>query len=153
LNFCFWSYLYSLTPFHNCFNSSIKGFSITFMHGPGWSRPGMMRHRNIYSYFMQIVGGRLYGIAKACQHEYDVADELYSINPSVANPMQTFLASLVMSGSKLSRAFHASLSDVYTITWSFSRTPSLCHLMCQAVFFEMNNRFIQGVRGMYRSCL
>jgi hypothetical protein len=40
---------------------------------PGWSRPGMMRHRNIYSYFMQREGGRLYGIAKMDQQDYDVA--------------------------------------------------------------------------------
>jgi hypothetical protein len=32
----------------------------------------MMGHRNIYSYFMQREGGRLYGIAKMGQQEYDV---------------------------------------------------------------------------------
>jgi hypothetical protein len=68
-------------------------------------------------------------------------------------PMRTFRASLAKSGSKSSRAFHASLSDGCTITWSFSRTPYLCHLMCLAVFFEINNYFIWDVRGMYRSCL
>jgi hypothetical protein len=31
---------------------------------------------NIYSYFMQRAGGRLYGIAKMGQHEYDATDEL-----------------------------------------------------------------------------
>jgi hypothetical protein len=35
-----------------------------------------MRHRNIYSYFMQIVGVRLYGIAKMDQYEYNATDEL-----------------------------------------------------------------------------
>jgi hypothetical protein len=90
----------------------------------------------------------LYGIAKIGQHEYDDALVLYDENPSIANPMSTFHASLVKFGSKSSRAFHASLSDRCTITWSFSRTPSLCHLICLAVFFEINNYFIQGVRGM-----
>jgi hypothetical protein len=40
------------------------------------SGPDMMRHRNIYSYFMQRAGGRLYEIAKTGQHEYDAADKL-----------------------------------------------------------------------------
>jgi hypothetical protein len=113
----------------------------------------MMRHRNIYSYFMQRAGDRLYEIAKTDQHEYDAVDELYDMNPFVTNPMRTFLTSLMKSGSKLSRVFHASLSDGCTITWSFSCTPSLCHLMCLAVLFEMNNGFIRGVRGMYQRCL
>jgi hypothetical protein len=46
-----------------------------------------MRHRNIYLYFMQKVGERLYEIAKMGQHEYDAADELYNMKPSIANPM------------------------------------------------------------------
>jgi hypothetical protein len=55
----------------------------------------MMRHRNIYSYFMQREGGRLYEIAKTGQQGYDAALVLYGENPSVANPMRTFRASLV----------------------------------------------------------
>jgi hypothetical protein len=148
LNFCFWSWSCPSTPSHNYFNSSIKGFNITLMRVPGWFGSGMMRHRNIYSYFMQREGERLYGIAKMGQQEYDVALILYGRNPSVAIPMCTFHASLVNSASKSSRAFHASLSDGCTITWSFSRTPSLCHLMCLADFFERNNSFIRGIRGM-----
>jgi hypothetical protein len=54
----------------------------------------MMRHRNMYSYFMQRASGRFYGIAKIGQQEYNVALILYSENPSVANPMHTFHASL-----------------------------------------------------------
>jgi hypothetical protein len=46
------------------------------MHGPMWSGLGMMTHMNIYSYFMQRVGGTLYRIAMIGQHEYDAADEL-----------------------------------------------------------------------------
>jgi hypothetical protein len=105
----------------------------------------MMRHKNIYSCFIHRAGGRLYGIAKIGQQEYDYALILYSENPSVANPMRTFHASLAKSGSKTSRAFHASLSDGCTITWSFSRTPSLCHLIFLDVFFEINKHFIRGV--------
>jgi hypothetical protein len=86
------------------------------MRDPGLSGSGMMRHRNIYSYFIQRAGGILYGIAKACQHEYDDALILYSENQSVANPMRTFHASLAKFGSKSSRAFHALLSDECTIT-------------------------------------
>jgi hypothetical protein len=26
---------------------------------PGWSRPGMMKHKNIYSYFMQREGEKV----------------------------------------------------------------------------------------------
>jgi hypothetical protein len=89
----------------------------------------------------------LYGIGKMGQQEYDDALVLYGVNPYVANPMHTFYASMVKSGSKSSRAFHASLSNGCTIT-SFSRTPSLCYLMCLAVFFEINNSFIRCVRGM-----
>jgi hypothetical protein len=77
------------TPSHNYFNSSIKGFNITLMFVPGWSGPGMMRHMNLYSYFMQRAGGRLYGIAKTCQQEYDAALVLYGQNPSIANPMRS----------------------------------------------------------------
>jgi hypothetical protein len=140
--------MYASTPSHNYFNSSIKGFNIALMRVPRWSRLGMMRHRNIYSYIIQREGGRLYEIAKTCQQEYDAALILYGMNPSIANPMWTFCTSLAKSVSKSSRAFHALLSDKCTITWSFSRTPSLCHLMCLAVFFERNNYFIRGVRGI-----
>jgi hypothetical protein len=123
------------------------------MHGPWWFRSGTMRHRNIYLYFMQKVGERLYEIAKMGQHEYDAADELYNMKPSIANPMWIFLASLAKSVSKLSRAFHASLLDECNIIWSFSCTPYLCHLMCLVVFFEINKHFIRGVRHMHWSCL
>jgi hypothetical protein len=41
-----------------------QGFQhITLSFGLGWSGPGMMRQRNINSYFIQREGGRLYGIA------------------------------------------------------------------------------------------
>jgi hypothetical protein len=62
-----------LTPSLNCFNSSIKSFNITLMHVLGWSGPGTMRHKNIYSYFMKREGGRLYRIAKMSQQEYATA--------------------------------------------------------------------------------
>jgi hypothetical protein len=52
-------------------NSSNKGFNITLRHVLGWSRLGMMKHRYIYSYFMQREGGRLYERAKTDQQEYD----------------------------------------------------------------------------------
>jgi hypothetical protein len=55
----------------------------------------MMRHKNIYSYFIKRIGGRLYGIAKTGQQEYDDALVLYGMNPSITNPMRTFRASLV----------------------------------------------------------
>jgi hypothetical protein len=44
------------------------------------------------------------------QQEYDAAFVLKGVNPSVANLIRIFLASLANSGSKSSRAFHASLS-------------------------------------------
>ena len=34
---------------------------------------GMIKQRNINSYFIQREGGRLYGITKTGQHEYDDA--------------------------------------------------------------------------------
>jgi hypothetical protein len=70
----------------------------------------MMRHWNIYSYFIQREGGRLYGIVKTGQQDYDATLILWGENPPIANPMCTFLASLAKSTSKSSRAFHASLS-------------------------------------------
>jgi hypothetical protein len=76
----------------------------------------MMRHMNIYSYFMEREGGRLYAIAKMGQQEYDTTLILYDDNPSVTNPMLTIYASLAKSTSKSSRAFHALLSDGCTTT-------------------------------------
>jgi hypothetical protein len=76
----------------------------------------MMKDGNIYSYFIQRSCVRLYEIAKIGQQEYDDALVLYGVNPSVANPMRTFHASLAKSGSKSSRVFHALLSDRCTIT-------------------------------------
>jgi hypothetical protein len=99
------------------------------MHVPGRSGPSMMRHRNIYSYFMQREGGRLYGIAKTGQQEYDATLILYGENPSVAIPMRTFHASLAKSMSKSSRAFHASLSDTYPVTQSPITTSLLSILI------------------------
>jgi hypothetical protein len=61
----------------------------------------------------------LYGIVKTGQQEYDAALILYGENPSIANSIRTFCASLVKFVSKSSRAFHATLSDGCTITWSF----------------------------------
>jgi hypothetical protein len=81
---------------------------------PGWSGLGMMKRRNIYSYFMQRKDERLYEIAKIDQKEYDTTLVLYSENPFVVNPMRTFYASLVKSASKSSTAFHASLLDECT---------------------------------------
>jgi hypothetical protein len=83
------------------------------------------------SYFMQREGDRLYGTIKTSQQEYGAEFVLNGSKPSVTNLMQTFLASLVKSASKLSSAFHSSLSDGCTITLSFSHTPSLCHLTLQ----------------------
>jgi hypothetical protein len=57
------------------------------MRGLEWSGLGTMRHGNIYSYFMQRAGERLYEIVKIGQHEYDAADELYGVIPSITNPM------------------------------------------------------------------
>jgi hypothetical protein len=112
-----------------CFDSFPQLFQL--MHVLGWFGLGMMRHKNIDSYFMQREGGSLYRIAKTSQQEYDAA-----------NPMRTLCANLAKSASKSSRAFHNSLSDGCTITWSFSHTSSLCHLICLAVFFERKNHFI-----------
>jgi hypothetical protein len=102
---------------------------------------------------MQRASGRLYGMAMKGQHEYDASVILKGVKPSVAKPIRTFLASLAKSGSKLSRAFHASPSDGCTINPSYLSIQSLCHLMCIAVFLERNKCFTLGVRGMYRSCL
>lgn len=52
------------TPSHIYFNLSMNGFNIILSCGLGWFGPGMMRHRNINSYFIQTEGGRLYGIVK-----------------------------------------------------------------------------------------
>jgi hypothetical protein len=76
----------------------------------------MMRHRNIYSYFVQREGEMLYIIAKTSQQEYDAALVLDGVNPSMVNPMHTFRASLTKSASKSSRVFHVSVSDGCTIT-------------------------------------
>jgi hypothetical protein len=97
---------------------------------------------------MQRYGGRLYGIANTGQQEYDDAVILKGEKPSVSKPSRTFLASLAKFGSKSSKAFHASVSDGCTINFGFARTLSLCHLMCLAVFFDKNNRFNRGIRGM-----
>src|SRR5687767_10316103 len=97
---------------------------------------------------MQRAGGRLYGTAKTGQHEYDVAVRLNGEKPSVAKPKRTFRTSSAKLESKASSAFHASVSAGCTMTFGFSRTPSLCHLMCLAVFLEMNKRFNRGMRGM-----
>jgi hypothetical protein len=61
------------------------------------------------SNYIQRDGDRLYGIAKASQQEYGVELVLNGSKPSVANPKQTFLASLAKSASNLLSTFHASL--------------------------------------------
>jgi hypothetical protein len=99
------------------------------------------------SNFIQRDGGRLYGKAQMGQQEYDVEFVLNGLKPSVANPKQTFLASLAKSASNLSSTFHASPSEGCPMTLSFSRMSSLCHLMCLTVLLEINNHFKQGVIG------
>jgi hypothetical protein len=73
LNICFLKTSYASTPFQSSFNSSIKGFNMTLSFFPGWSGAGMIKQRNINSYFIQREGERLYGITKTGQHEYDDA--------------------------------------------------------------------------------
>jgi hypothetical protein len=87
-------------------------------------------------------------LAMTGQHEYDATVILKDMKPSVAKSLRTFLASLANSGSKLSRAFHASAYDGCTINPSCLFVQSLCHLMCIAVFLERNKCFTLGVRGM-----
>lgn len=69
----------------------------------------MTRHKNIRSYFMQRVGGRLYRIENTGQHEYDVTVTLKGENSYVTKPMRTFLASLAKLEPKASISFHATV--------------------------------------------
>jgi hypothetical protein len=55
---------------------------------------GMIKQRNINSYFIQREGGRLYGIAKTDQHEYDDVIWPKGVKPLVASLIRTFLISL-----------------------------------------------------------
>jgi hypothetical protein len=100
-----------------------------------------MRQRNMNSNFIQRDGGRLYDTAKTGQQEYDAELVLNGSKPSVANPKRTFLASIAKSTSNPSSTFHASPSEGCPMTPSFSRMPSLCHLMCLVILLEINNRF------------
>jgi hypothetical protein len=100
-----------------------------------------MRQRNMNSNFIQIDGGRLYDTAKMGQQEYGPEFVLNESKPSVANLKQTFLASLAKFALNLSSTFHASPSEGCPMTPSFSRMPSLCHLMCLVVLLEINNHF------------
>jgi hypothetical protein len=129
------------------FQFFLNGFNITFIRGPGASRPGTMRQRNMNSNFIQIDGGRLYGTAKMGQQENGMELVLNGSKPYVTNLKRTFLASLAKSASNLSRTFHASQSEGFPITSLFSHMPSLCHLMCLAVLLEINNHFKRGVIG------
>jgi hypothetical protein len=99
-----------------------------------------MRQRNMNSYFIQRDGGRLYDTTNMGHQEYGPKSALNGSKPYVPNLMRTFLASLAKYVSKLLSAFHASPSDGCTMTLLFSRTPSMCHLMCLPVPFEINNR-------------
>jgi hypothetical protein len=93
LNICFLKTSYALTPFQSSFNSSIMGFNMTLSFFLGLSGPGMIKQRNINSYFIQREGGRLYGITNTSQHEYDDAIWPKGVKPSVARPIQTVLCS------------------------------------------------------------
>jgi hypothetical protein len=62
--------LYASTAFQRSFNSLIKDFNMTLSFFPGWFGLGMIKQRNINSYFIQREGGRLYGITKMDQHGY-----------------------------------------------------------------------------------
>jgi hypothetical protein len=70
---------------HNCFNSSINGFNITFSRGRA-SRPGTMRQRKMNSYFIQKDDVSLYGTLKIGQQEYGVEFVLNRSKSSVAYP-------------------------------------------------------------------
>jgi hypothetical protein len=85
------------------------------------------------SYFIQRDGGRLYDTAKTGQQKYGVEFVLNQSKSSIANLKRTFPASLAKSASNLSSSFYASPSEGCTLTLSFSRMPSLCHLMCLVV--------------------
>jgi hypothetical protein len=97
--------------------------------------------------FIQRDGGKLYDTVKMGQQEYGAELVLNESKPPIANPRQTFLASLVKSASIPSRTFHASPSEGCPMIPSFSCMPSLCHLMCLIVLLEINNRFKRGVIG------
>jgi hypothetical protein len=105
----------------------------------------MIRQRNMNSNFIQRDDGRLYDTAKTGQQEYGAEFVLNGSKPFVANPKQTFLASLAKFASNLSSTFHASLSEECLMTPSLSHMSSLCYLICLTVFLEINNRFKRGV--------
>jgi hypothetical protein len=107
----------------------------------------MMRQRNMNSNFIQGGGGRLYDTTKMGHQEYGAKLVLNGSKSSVANPKQTFLASLAKSTSNLLSTFHTSSSEGCPMTPSFSWMPSLCHHMCLVVLLEINNHFKRGVIG------
>jgi hypothetical protein len=82
------------------------------------------------------------------KHEFNGAFSFKGEKLSVAKPMRAFLASLANLESKASSAFHASLLVRCAITSGLSNIPFLCHLMCLAVFFEINKNFNRGIRSM-----
>jgi hypothetical protein len=96
---------------------------------------------------IQRDGDRLYDTTKMGHQEYGAELVLNGSKSPVANPKQTFLTSLAMYASNLLSTFYASPSEGCPMTLSFSRMPSLCHLMCLTVLLDINNPFKRGVIG------
>jgi hypothetical protein len=79
------------------------------------------------SNFIQRDNGSLYDTTKMGQQEYGAELILNGSKSSVANPLSTFLPSLVKSASNPLSTFHGSLSEGCPMP--FSHIPSLCHLI------------------------
>jgi hypothetical protein len=74
----------------------------------------------------------------------------YGLNLSVVIATLTFLVSLAKSLYSISKAFHASPSNGWTILLGWYQCPCLCHVICFTESSNMYNHWSQGKKGRWR---
>lgn len=114
--------------------SSLRPGVLSFVLGCSGS--GMMRHKNIKLYFIQIIDGRLYAIVNMGYHEYKRAVRLKGEKPSVAKSTRTSCISnktwiqrhpmpsmhLYQMGASSHQDCHVHLLCVISCVWLYSLT-------------------------------
>ena len=118
------------------------------MSFPGDLLPGMSTERIKLDCFMQIHGGRLYGIKNIDHMLYETFILPKGLKPSVARPSLTFQLSNLKSRCIASKCFQAGESAGCRSKPSLVR-PSSCHLMSGAVLEDMNSLWSLLFKGKW----
>jgi hypothetical protein len=111
---------------------------------------GISKDNIKFGAFIHLHGGILYSANTTGHILYDILVLLNGLKPSLAKPSRMLRESRANQSCFLSNSFHTIESAGCLRVLSPSSHPSLCHLICLAISFDVNNRCNLGFIGKYR---